>query len=224
MKAIHLAVLCLAAVFAAPNFAHAAAFTCDDFANCFADEQNVCEDGDVMLGVTLGAVDGIGELLCFVGDPKCSCFTAITDENNPGNDFDEWSDLLFAEIDACKGTASGGRSLNGVAFGAATTHCTPTFAADVQPILQAACGTCHISASSGNFRMMNGLGDLVGVASEQSALPYVAAGDADGSYLFRKITNTHLEVGSGSQMPLGGMLPQSDIDTINAWIAGGAKP
>lgn len=224
MKFFRLALLCLAVIVAAPNLAHSAAFSCDDFADCFADEQNVCDDGDIMLGVTLGAVDGIGELLCFVGDPKCSCFTAITDDNNPGNDFDEWSDLLLAEIDACKGTASGGRSLNGVAFGAATTHCTPTFTADVNPILQAACGTCHVSGSSGNFNMSDGLSDLVGVASNQSTLPYVAAGDSQGSYLFLKITNTHMMVGSGVQMPLGGMLPQDDINTINAWIAGGAKP
>lgn len=222
MKATRIVTICLAFVLVAPTAAFSAAATCDDFANCFASPDNPCELGDMYLGITLGAVDGIGELLCFVGDPKCSCFQAITDESNPGNDFDEWSALLQAGIDACAGTGAGGRSLNGVAFEAATNHCTPTFA-DIEPILTASCGTCHIQGMSGNFSMANGRDSIVNVPSNQSNLPYVTPGDPSMSYLFRKVEGTHMAVGSGSVMPLGGMLPPADIAAISAWIAGGAQ-
>lgn len=61
---------------------------------------------------------------------------------------------------------------------------------------------------------------LVGVASNQEPLSMrVAAGDADASYLIRKLEGT----GAGSQMPLGGpFLDQATIDVIRAWIDNGA--
>lgn len=67
----------------------------------------------------------------------------------------------------------------------------------------------------------NSYGNLVGVASEQTALLRVEAGNPDGSYLIRK-----LEGGPDivfAQMPRGrDPLPQDEIDAIREWIADGA--
>lgn len=109
-----------------------------------------------------------------------------------------------------------------------------SFEMDVWPILEANClggpGSCHDPGSGGlSFPAGNpgaAYGNLVGVASTQSGLDRVAAGDALGSYLFAKITGTQGDVGgSGSQMPLGaGPLSGGDITTIETWINDGAEP
>lgn len=96
--------------------------------------------------------------------------------------------------------------------------------ADVGPILVGACGGCHVSSSQGGFSF-SGPGDLVGVPSNQSALPYISAGSPSGSYLWHKINGTQLSVGgTGDQMPIGGNLSGTDIDTIEQWILDGANP
>jgi hypothetical protein len=62
------------------------------------------------------------------------------------------------------------------------------------------------------------------VASNESALLRVKAGDPDSSYLVHKIQGTQGTVGgSGGQMPLGrSPLSQDNIDIIRDWIAAGA--
>ncbi len=176
------------------------------------------------MGQMIGTVDGIGDLLCFVGDAKCSCFQQITADVD-GVRFDQWATKVEEIISACGGSASGGRALSGVAFQAASDICTPRFDDDVRPVLDAACGSCHVMGSSGNFNFASGHSALVDVASGQSALAYVKAGDPDASYLLHKLRGTHLSAGgSGSQMPFGGMLPPADIDLVEAWIASGAQP
>ncbi|MEX1364793.1 MAG: hypothetical protein AB1Z98_16825 [Nannocystaceae bacterium] len=109
-----------------------------------------------------------------------------------------------------------------------------SFEMDVWPILEANClggpGSCHDPGAGGlSFPAGNpgaAYGNLVGVASTQSGLDRVAAGDALSSYLFAKITGTQGDVGgSGSQMPLGaGALSGGDITTIETWINDGAEP
>lgn len=208
-----------------PTDARAAAASCNDFDSCFANPSSPCATSDLLTGVAMGAVDGLGDLLCFIGDPKCSCFTALTDEQNPESKFDAWFAKVSEIANTCGGTASGGRSLSGIAFGAANDVCTPTFAADVAPVLQTACGTCHISSTLGQFNFAAGRSALVNVPSKGSPLVYVAPGNVAGSYLFHKISGTQLSVGGiGDRMPQGGTLPQKDIDTIEAWIVGGARP
>jgi len=62
------------------------------------------------------------------------------------------------------------------------------------------------------------------VASNESALLRVKAGDPDSSYLVHKIQGTQGTVGgSGGRMPLGrSPLSQDNINTIRDWISAGA--
>lgn len=223
MSMLRTAMIALALVLSAPGFVWAQAATCQDFANCFRDTNNPCDAEDFQLGILGGTVDGIGDLLCFVGDPKCNCYRQVTTENSP--QFDEWLGRIQAIVATCDGANDSGRFLSGIAFQAANDVCTPTFAQDVQPVLTAACGTCHITGSSGNFNFAAGLSALVNVPSNQSALPYIAPGNPDNSYLVAKIRGTQASVGGGGvTMPLGGMLPPADILLIEGWVAGGALP
>lgn len=99
-----------------------------------------------------------------------------------------------------------------------------SFETDVAPIIAANC-SCHRSASPPAGLDLNdgsGFASLVSVASTADVL-YVSPGDASGSYIVNKLQGMQASVGgSGSQMPLGGMLQDSEIDTIIAWIDGGA--
>ena len=109
-----------------------------------------------------------------------------------------------------------------MAFEAANNVCTVTYA-DVEAVLAAKCGGCHITGGSGGFQIANGAADLIDVPSNQSNLPYVTPGSPDDSYLWRKVVGTHSEVGGGQKMPLGGDLTQPELDLISAWISGGAQ-
>ena len=95
----------------------------------------------------------------------------------------------------------------------------------VRSIFSNNCTTCH--ATGGTFPALDGdlCTDVVDVNSFQSASSkLVVAGDSSASYLYHKIVGTHLEVGgSGSQMPIGGSLSESDIDMLVSWIDEGAN-
>lgn len=222
MSIVRIALAAFVMLVAAPMSARAAASTCNDIFFCFEGEP--CADSESFLGQMVGAVDGVGELLCFVGDPKCGCFQAITGDA-VGERFDQWADKANEIIDVCGDSQGGGRSLAGIAVEAATNVCTPTFAADVQPILDASCAICHIDATSGGLNFGGGRADLVNVPSAQSSLDLIEPGDPEASYLFHKIRGTHQSVGgSGGRMPAGGTLSGDDEDVIEAWILGGARP
>ena len=110
---------------------------------------------------------------------------------------------------------------------------TPDFAAEVQPILESAC-LCHFMPANGDdmtapYLTLNagvGLGDLVDVDSVQvPTMKRVAPGDIQNSYLVHKLRDTHIDVGAPADtdpMPPLLALDESDILTIEAWIAGGA--
>ena len=105
----------------------------------------------------------------------------------------------------------------------------PTLSGSVQPIFNTNCALsgCHAGSSpqvGQNLSAGVSFANIVGVASNQSALLRVKAGDADSSYLVHKIQGTQGTVGgSCCQMPLGASaLSQDNIDTIKAWIAAGA--
>lgn len=101
---------------------------------------------------------------------------------------------------------------------------------DVQPIWNANC-SCHLMGSSGTmtapFLTLNpdmSIGQLVGIASEQSALARVEASDPEASYLWLKLEGTHAAMGSGDQMPPTAPLSEEDMDVVRSWIASGANP
>ena len=66
----------------------------------------------------------------------------------------------------------------------------------------------------------------VSVASSQvSTLNRVEPGDTDNSYLWLKLMGTYGDVGgTGATMPKTGALTPEELDTIEAWILGGALP
>lgn len=109
-----------------------------------------------------------------------------------------------------------------------------TLSGNVQPIFSAHCGfSCH----DGDFPVLDlNLSDgeswshAVNVRAKETpedscATLRVAPYDSDASYLFHKISGTHLGGcvnGSGDQMPLGLPLGQEDRDLIEEWILQGA--
>ena len=115
-----------------------------------------------------------------------------------------------------------------------TTTTTPplTMADGVQDILNADCTSyCHSGGSpSGSLDLSSGNSHagMVGVASTQSVLDIIVAGDADSSYLVYKLADTHREApanGSGSSMPKGGdLLTAAEQALIADWINDGANP
>lgn len=63
--------------------------------------------------------------------------------------------------------------------------------------------------------------EIIGVASTQLAdFKRVDPGNAEGSYLLKKVRGDSDIV--SSQMPLGGVLSDDQIEMIREWIAGGA--
>jgi hypothetical protein len=109
-----------------------------------------------------------------------------------------------------------------------------TLAANVQPILSGHCGfQCH----DGDFPILDmNLSDgqtfshvvnvrAVETPDDSCATLRVAPYDAEASYLFRKVSGTHLgdcAQGSGDQMPPGLPLGADDRATIEQWILQGA--
>ena len=71
---------------------------------------------------------------------------------------------------------------------------------------------------------------LTGSACQECSrvpMPIVAPGNADGSYLYRKIgTGPYcpfpFETMPSARMPMGGSLPAADIEMVRRWIAAGA--
>jgi WD40 repeat protein len=93
---------------------------------------------------------------------------------------------------------------------------TPSFSADVAPILQKNCLACHSSSVHKSGLILESYSALMkGGKHGQPILPH----DANGSLLIQM-----LEGDNGTQMPANAdPLPDSDIDRIKAWINAGAE-
>jgi len=99
--------------------------------------------------------------------------------------------------------------------------------ADVRPILDLRCATCHTTSSNGGFSVPDGADGLVERPARGHAdLPLVRAGAPESSYLWLKMTNTHRDVGgAGDWMPRGGQrLDAEECAVVEGWILGGAEP
>jgi hypothetical protein len=96
----------------------------------------------------------------------------------------------------------------------------------VLPLLNSHCVMCHLpgAAQAGLSLYPDARAALVDRPSTQAALPLVKPGDAEGSYLFRKLAGTHLEAGgTGASMPFQReLLAPGDLALIRQWIAAGA--
>jgi|GEM_PF-996236 len=84
--------------------------------------------------------------------------------------------------------------------------------ADVRPIFQVNCVTCH-GGNGGLYLDTYAHATTTGLHS-----PVVIAGDSNGSLLYQAITGTSTIVG---RMPQGGMLSAADILSIKNWIDDG---
>ena len=123
--------------------------------------------------------------------------------------------------DSSGGESSGGTSTTGVSG--------LSLAADVYPVWNpmVRCD-CH-NGGAGGLSMgtpEDAYMELVGVPANGAPLNRVEPGSWGDSYLWHKISGTHVDVGGGGQqMPLGAPpLDQSTIDLIAQWIDEGANP
>lgn len=104
-----------------------------------------------------------------------------------------------------------------------------SFNADIVPLLKSRCVMCHLPGAEPAGLALHpkgGYNNLVDVKSTQSPLVRVSPGKPDDSYLYRKLTGTHTQVGgSGERMPFGeSSLTAEEIGRVRLWIEGGAKP
>ena len=99
-------------------------------------------------------------------------------------------------------------------------------AAEIQPIWDLHCSSCHGGGapSSGLDLSGDAWDDLVGAPSGQARMALVTPGDVGASYLAYKLRGTQADAsGSGVQMPRGGApLDEATLDLIETWIAEGA--
>jgi hypothetical protein len=104
-----------------------------------------------------------------------------------------------------------------------------SFKTDIVPLLKSRCVMCHLPGAEQAGLALHpkgGYANLVDVKSTQSPLVRVAPGKPDDSYLYRKITGTHAQVGgSGERMPFGeSSLTAEEVERVRRWIEDGAKP
>ncbi|MFN3424080.1 MAG: hypothetical protein ACK40C_05200 [Novosphingobium meiothermophilum] len=105
-----------------------------------------------------------------------------------------------------------------------------SYAADIVPLLESQCATCHLTGEEAGGMALVGdmaIASLVGQPAEEApGLMRVVAGDPDRSYLVMKLEGTHIaNGGAGAQMPFGAPpLSAAEIATVRAWIAQGARP
>lgn len=102
------------------------------------------------------------------------------------------------------------------------------FAADIWPIFDDKC-SCHQDANgAGKLRlaMEDAYTNMINMPSDQvPMMMLVKPGSSADSYLWHKLNNTQKDVGGkGKKMPPGGLLKMPQLDLIQQWIDGGAKP
>ncbi|MBJ3784708.1 c-type cytochrome [Devosia sediminis] len=102
-----------------------------------------------------------------------------------------------------------------------TQACDQALQAKADEIFQARCSSCHNDrARISGLSLAEGGAALIGQASTQvSGMERIAPGDPENSYVFRKIMGTHADVGgSGSRMPIGPALGDTQLADIEQWI------
>jgi uncharacterized membrane protein len=101
------------------------------------------------------------------------------------------------------------------------------FSTEIQPVFNQRCVMCHQAGSAlGGLSLepKDSYKNLVGSPSTEAPLLRVASGLPDKSYLWHKLSGTHVEAGgSGNRMPLGGEMPADEMTRLRNWIEQGAK-
>ena len=107
---------------------------------------------------------------------------------------------------------------------APTVKPDPSFATDIVPIFsREGCtfGGCHGAPIQADLNLSSSpYTALVNVASSQTAELRVIPGNADGSYLVKKLEG---RASVGERMPVGTQLSATDLTNIKNWINQGAK-
>jgi hypothetical protein len=137
--------------------------------------------------------------------------------------------LLASLLAACGGsdgpTSPGGNANPG---GGNTTAGTvkddPSFASDIVPIFSqqgCASGGCHAPPGEAGLVLSSSpYNALVNVASSQTRELRVIPGNANDSYLIKKLEG---RASVGQRMPVGGQLGSTDLANLKNWINKGAK-
>ena len=113
----------------------------------------------------------------------------------------------------------------GVASGGGGNPRPVSFEADVQPIFDENCVTCHQSSGAPQGLVLEdgqSWRKLLHGRSAESKLALVAPGKPGESYLLHKLAGTQARTGSGAQMPPGDPLAPDKVAIVQRWIAAGA--
>jgi len=108
-------------------------------------------------------------------------------------------------------------SLTGCYYDEGLEDITPTpnddvsFAADIQPIFNQYCASCHNGGLDPDLREGTSY-NFITVTDPDQVVP----GDAEGSELYQRL------IGVGNIMPPSGALSNTDIDLVRDWINQGA--
>lgn len=86
-----------------------------------------------------------------------------------------------------------------------------SFAADIQPIFNQHCASCHNGGLDPDLREGTSYNFITVIDPNQ-----VVPGDADGSELYQRL------IGVGNIMPPSGSLSNTDINLVKDWINQGA--
>jgi hypothetical protein len=128
---------------------------------------------------------------------------------------------------ACGGsdgpTSPGGGNNNPGGGTSASVKDDPSFSADIVPIFAQGCAGsgCHAPpGEAGLVLSTSPYGALVNVPSTQTRELRVIPGNANDSYLVKKLEG---RASVGNRMPAGGQLNSTDLANIKNWINRGAK-
>jgi cytochrome c553 len=96
-----------------------------------------------------------------------------------------------------------------------------TFQADIKPIIEANCVSCHVPGGSGYEKSGLRMDSYEALMKGTQYGPIIVAGSSVSSTLYRLVSG---QADPSIRMPHGqASLPEKDIATIAAWIDQGAK-
>ena len=108
-----------------------------------------------------------------------------------------------------------------------------TFQGVTAAVFEKSCafGTCHDAASPAEGLAFHDLESVAAAlntpSAQDSSVMLIAPGDADNSYIYRKLTGSNMAAtdvagNAGTIMPPGSPLCAPKVEAVRAWIAAGA--